>query len=79
MEGIFLKIDFSIKYAIQMVTYIAVHMPAAHISTDGCEALSAIQKFVTPRILSLKQLNSPLQRKIPGAGNFQESRNSEIL
>ena len=60
-------------------TYGAVHMPAAHISTDGCEALSAILKFPMQRIFFAEAENFPLQRKIPGAGNFRKPRNFEIL
>ena len=30
-------------------TYNAVHMPTAHMNTDGCEALSAFRKRQQPR------------------------------
>ena len=67
-----LTIQFHIWILSLLKTYGAVHMPAAHISTDGCEALSAIQKFPTQRFFFAEAEQFPLQRKIPGTGNFSK-------
>ena len=46
-------------------------MPAAHISTDGCEALSAIQKFPMQCIFSLKPKIFRCSEKFPEPGIFE--------
>ena len=64
------KINFSLKSRIRFKTYETVHMPTAHMSTDGCEALSAslfAQKFEFFRELpnSVREF-----RKMPEKSDF---------
>ena len=41
MEILIGNSDSATRFYAEIITYNAVHMPTAHISTDGCEALSA--------------------------------------